>query len=142
MRLAPVAERMAAELGAEVATAPDCVGAEVAAAAAALPEGKVLLLENTRFHKEEEKNVAAFAEQMVKDTGATVFVNDAFGAAHRAHASTAGVVPYVKHAVAGLLLKKELDYLYGAVAAAPTLGPFAAVVGGAKVSSKSPCSSR
>ena len=136
MRLAPVAERMAAELGAEVATAPDCVGAEVAAAAAALPEGKVLLLENTRFHKEEEKNVAAFAEQMVKDTGATVFVNDAFGAAHRAHASTAGVVPYVKHAVAGLLLKKELDYLYGAVAAAPTLGPFAAVVGGAKVSSK------
>jgi phosphoglycerate kinase len=94
----------------------------------------VLLLENTRFYKEEEKNEPSFAEKLVKSCGATIFVNDAFGAAHRAHASTAGVVPHVKHAVAGILLEKELDYLYGAVAKPKR--PFAAVVGGAKVSSK------
>jgi len=92
------------------------------------------LLENTRFHPEEEKNEPNFAANLVRDCGATIFVNDAFGAAHRAHATTAGVVPHVKHAVAGLLLEKELDYLYGAVASPQR--PFAAVVGGAKVSSK------
>jgi len=134
MTLAPVAERMSQELGFSVLTADDCVGPSVTAAAGSLQEGGVLLLENTRFHPEEEKNEPNFAANLVRDCGATIFVNDAFGAAHRAHATTAGVVPHVKHAVAGLLLEKELDYLYGAVASPQR--PFAAVVGGAKVSSK------
>jgi len=134
MRLAPVADRMSELLGFPVLTADDCVGPSVTAAAAGLKPGGLLLLENTRFHPGEEKNDAALAEAIVSSCGATVFVNDAFGAAHRAHASTAGVVPFVKHAVAGVLLEKELDYLYGAVAA--PMRPFAAVVGGAKVSSK------
>ena len=134
MRLTPVAARMSEELGFPVPALKDCIGAEVTDAVASLKDGGVLLLENTRFHKEEEKNEPAFAEKLVKSCGATIFVNDAFGAAHRAHASTAGVVPHVKHAVAGILLEKELDYLYGAVSEPKR--PFAAVVGGAKVSSK------
>ena len=134
MKLAPIAERMSEELGFKVPAIDDCVGPSVTAAVGAMKEGSVVLLENTRFHKEEEKNEPKFAEDIVKSCGATVFVNDAFGAAHRAHASTAGVVPHVKHAVAGMLLEKELDFLYGAVAKAER--PFAAVVGGAKVSSK------
>lgn len=134
MRLSPIAQRMSEELGFTVPAVDDCIGPSVTAAVGELKEGGVILLENTRFHKEEEKNEPGFAEQLVKSCGATVFVNDAFGAAHRAHASTAGVVPHVKHAVAGILLEKELDFLYGAVAAAER--PFAAVVGGAKVSSK------
>ena len=134
MKLAPIAERMSKELGFTVPAVEDCVGPAVEAAVANLKDGGVILLENTRFYKEEEKNGADFAEKLVKSCGATTFVNDAFGAAHRAHASTAGVVPHVQNAVAGILLEKELDFLYGAVAAAEK--PFAAVVGGAKVSSK------
>jgi len=134
MKLLPVAERMSQDLGFDVLTAGDCIGPSVTDAVSNLKDGGVLLLENTRFHPEEEKNDAGFAEAIVKSCRATVFVNDAFGAAHRAHASTAGVVPHVNHAVAGLLLEKELDYLYGAVAEPKR--PFAAVVGGAKVSSK------
>ena len=101
----------------------------------------MLLLENTRFHKEEEKNVAAFAEQMVKDTGATVFVNDAFGAAHCAHASTAGVVPYVKHAVAGLLLKKGSTPLRRRRGARPS-GRSRRWWAARRCRRRSPCSSR
>ena len=134
MKLAPIAQRMSEELGFTVPAVDACIGPSVTAAVGAMKDGGVILLENTRFHKEEEKNEPGFAAELVKSCGATVFVNDAFGAAHRAHASTAGVVPHVKHAVAGMLLEKELDFLYGAVAAAER--PFAAVVGGAKVSSK------
>jgi len=134
MKLTPIATRMSEELGFEVPCVDDCIGPSVQAAVASLADGGVVLLENTRFHKEEEKNAPAFAEALVASCGASVFVNDAFGAAHRAHASTAGVVPHVKHAVSGLLLEKELAFLYGAVAAAQR--PFAAVIGGSKVSSK------
>jgi len=134
MRLAPIAARMSEELGMHVPAVKDCIGPSVTSAVAKLADGGVVLLENTRFHKEEEKNDAAFSKELVRSSGATVFVNDAFGAAHRAHASTAGVVPHVQYAVAGILLEKELNFLYGAVAQAER--PFAAVVGGAKVSSK------
>ena len=134
MSLAPLAARMSEELGIQVLMAEDCVGKSVAGAVSKLKEGGVLLLENTRFHNEEEKNDASFARSIVQSSGATIFVNDAFGAAHRAHASTSGVVPFVKHAVAGVLMEKELNYLYGALAHPER--PFAAVVGGAKVSSK------
>ena len=134
MSLAPLAARMSEMLGIQVLMAEDCVGKSVASAVSQLKEGGVLLLENTRFHTEEEKNDASFAQSIVQSSGATIFVNDAFGAAHRAHASTSGVVPFVKHAVAGILMEKELDYLYGALAHPKR--PFAAVVGGAKVSSK------
>ena len=134
MRLQPVSERLSALLGKPVATASDCIGTEVSGKAAALSEGGVLLLENLRFHKQEEKNEPAFAQALVADSGASIYVNDAFGAAHRAHASTAGVAAHVDHAVAGLLLQKELDYLYGAMSAPKR--PFAAIVGGSKVSSK------
>jgi phosphoglycerate kinase len=96
--------------------------------------GDILMLENARFYKEEEKNVPEFAEKLAKN--ATIFVNDAFGTAHRAHASTEGVTKYVDHKVAGFLLKKELEFLKGAVDAPKR--PFSAVVGGAKVSTKIP----
>ena len=129
--LAPVARRLSELLGQEVACAPDCVGAQVASLAAGLPPGAVLLLENLRFHAEEEQNVPAFAAQLAGL--ADVYVNDAFGAAHRAHASTEGVTHYLP-AVAGLLMEKEVRYLSALVADPPR--PFAAVVGGAKVSSK------
>jgi phosphoglycerate kinase len=94
----------------------------------------VLLLENVRFHKEEEKNDPAFAAQLIHDSGAAVFVNDAFGSAHRAHASTEGVSHHVETSVAGLLMEKELRYL-GMALEAPER-PFVAVLGGAKVSDK------
>ena len=132
--LKPCALRLQALLGREVVMAPDCVGDEVKKLAAALPEGGVLLLENVRFHPEEEKNVPAFAAQLIADTGATVFVNDAFGTAHRAHASTEGVSKHVAKSVAGLLMEKEVRYL-GMALEAPER-PFVAVLGGAKVSDK------
>jgi phosphoglycerate kinase len=106
----------------------------VARLAAALADGGVLLLENVRFHPEEEKNDPEFARRLVADSGATVFVNDAFGSAHRAHASTEGVARHVSQAVAGLLMEKELRYL-GLALHAPE-HPFVAVLGGAKVSDK------
>jgi phosphoglycerate kinase len=134
LSLRPVAARLSELLGRPVATAPDCVGAGVSTRAAGLADGDVMLLENVRFHKEEEANDPAFAGALVKDAGATVFVNDAFGAAHRAHASTEGVSRHVKRSVAGLLMDKELRYL-GLALEAPER-PFVAVLGGAKVSDK------
>jgi phosphoglycerate kinase len=132
--LKPAAARLSELLGAPVTMAPDCVGPEVAALAAKLGDGDVLLLENVRFHPEEEKNDAAFAARLVADSGATIFVNDAFGSAHRAHASTEGVSHHLATSVAGLLMEKELRYL-GMALEAPER-PFVAVLGGAKVSDK------
>src|SRR5207244_2265433 len=102
-----------------------CVGDDVKKMAAGLKDGDVLLLENVRFHKEEEKNDPSFAARIIQDTGASYFVNDAFGSAHRAHASTEGVAPYVKMAVASLLMEKELKYLGMALENPPR--PFVAV---------------
>jgi phosphoglycerate kinase len=132
--LKPVAARLAELLKAPVAMASDSVGPEVQKLAAALKDGDVLLLENVRFYKEEEKNDPDFAKKLIADSGATVFVNDAFGTAHRAHASTEGVSKFVKTSVAGLLMEKELRYL-GMALAAPER-PFVAILGGAKVSDK------
>ncbi len=132
LSLAPVAGRMANLLGREVLFAEDCVG-PVAEAAVASMGHHVLLLENLRFHPEEEKNDPEFARQLARL--ADLFVNDAFGAAHRAHASTEGITHYLP-AVAGLLMEKEVRYLGALVANPPH--PFAALIGGAKVSSKLP----
>ena len=131
LSLAPVAARLAALLGQPVAFADDCMGPAADAVARALAPGQCALLENLRFHAGEEANDAAFAAALAAHADA--FVNDAFGAAHRAHASTAGVAAILP-AVAGLLLEKEVRYLGGLVANPPR--PFAAVVGGAKVSTK------
>merc|ERR1719453_1138667 len=130
--LGPVAPRLTELLGTEVAMAPDCIGDGVKACVDGMSNGDVLLLENTRFYKEEEKNVAEFAEKLAAN--ADLFVNDAFGTAHRAHGSTEGVTKYLSPSVAGFLLQKELDYLDGAVSEPKR--PFAAIVGGSKVSSK------
>jgi phosphoglycerate kinase len=132
--LAPVASHLADLLGKPVAFANDCVGEAAEAKVAALQDGEVLLLENLRFHKEEEKNDDEFAAQLAQL--ADVYVNDAFGAAHRAHASTAAITKHVKQAAAGLLLQKELEYL-GRVITNPD-HPFVAILGGAKVSDKIP----
>ncbi|XP_027170770.1 phosphoglycerate kinase, cytosolic-like [Coffea eugenioides] len=130
--LKPLVPRLSELLGVEVIIANDCIGEEVEKLVASLPEGGVLLLENVRFHKEEEKNDPEFAKKLA--SLADLYVNDAFGTAHRAHASTEGVAQYLKPAVAGFLMQKELDYLVGAVANPKK--PFAAIVGGAKVSTK------
>ncbi len=132
--LAPVAARLSELLGRPVLMSTDCIGPNVQTLAGALADSSVLLLENVRFHPEEEKNDPAFARGLIADTGATVFVNDAFGSAHRAHASTEGVSHFVKTSVAGLLMEKELKYL-GLALEAPAR-PFVAVLGGAKVSDK------
>jgi phosphoglycerate kinase len=132
--LKPVAARLSELIGAPVAMAPDSVGPEVQKLAGQLEGGGVLLLENVRFYKEEEANDPAFAQKLIADSGAAVFVNDAFGTAHRAHASTEGVGKHVKQRVAGLLMEKELRYL-GMALGAPER-PFVAVLGGAKVSDK------
>lgn len=133
LRLAPVALRLAELLQNKPVTAlKDCIGPEVDAAVEKMKGGDVLLLENVRFYEEEEKNDAAFAQKLAKNT--SVYVNDAFGTAHRAHATTAGVAAYVPHKVAGFLMEKELKFLQGAVDNPQR--PFAAVIGGAKVSSK------
>ncbi|RWW44938.1 hypothetical protein BHE74_00049265 [Ensete ventricosum] len=116
----------------QVEKADDCIGPEVENLVNALPEGGVLLLENVRFYKEEEKNDPEFAKKLA--ALADLYVNDAFGTAHRAHASTEGVTKFLKPSVAGFLLQKELDYLVGAVSTPKR--PFAAIVGGSKVSSK------
>merc|ERR1712054_79022 len=112
--------------------APDCIGDGVSACVDAMGEGDVLLLENVRFYKEETKNDPAFAEKLAAN--ADLFVNDAFGTAHRAHGSTEGVTKFLSPSVSGFLLQKELDYLDGAVSEPKR--PFAAIVGGSKVSSK------
>ncbi len=130
--LKPVRERLSRLLRQDVAWADDCVGPAAEAAAAALQDGGVLLLENLRFHAEEEKNDPAFAQALAKL--GECFVNDAFGTAHRAHASTEGVTRYLKPAVAGFLMKTELDYL-GSELESPKR-PFVAVLGGSKISGK------
>ncbi len=132
--LKPVAEHLASLLGKSVAFADDCIGDEAKEKVKALKDGDILLLENLRFHKEEEKNDDAFAKELA--SLCDLYVNDAFGAAHRAHASTAGITKHVKQAAAGLLLQKELEYL-GRVINAPE-HPFVAILGGAKVSDKIP----
>jgi len=130
--LAPCAARMGEYIGAEVKIAPDCIGDEVAAMVGGLKEGQLIILENTRFYKEETKNEAGFVEKLAKPFD--MFVNDAFGTAHRAHASTEGVTKFLKPSVAGFLLAKELQYLDGAIKDGEK--PLAAIVGGSKVSSK------
>ena len=130
--LRPVAEHLSGLLGKPVAFADDCIGDEARRKVDALQEGDVLLLENLRFHVEEEKNDDAFARELA--SLCDVYVNDAFGAAHRAHASTAGITKHVRQAAAGLLMEKELEYL-GGVISNPN-HPFVAILGGAKVSDK------
>jgi phosphoglycerate kinase len=130
MSLKPVAARLGELLGKPVAFAPDCIGAAVEAM---LPKpGEILLLENLRYHAEEEKNAPGFAAQLAKL--GDVYVNDAFGTAHRAHASTVGVIQFLKPAAAGLLMEKELTYLEKCTTnpAHPCVG----ILGGAKVSDK------
>jgi len=127
-----VAVRLGELLGKSVQFAPDCVGPEVEKLVAAMANGDVLLLENLRFHSEEEKNDPAFAKQLA--ALCDVYVNDAFGAAHRAHASTAGIVSYVKQAAAGFLMEKEIQALSHALTNAEK--PYVAIVGGAKISDK------
>jgi phosphoglycerate kinase len=129
--LKPIAERLAELLGQPVALASDCVGPEVAAQAKELQPGQVMLLENLRFHPEEEANDPAFAKQLAALGG--IYVNDAFGTAHRAHASTEGVAHDLP-AVAGFLMEKELNFL-GSALEHPKR-PFVAISGGAKVSDK------
>ncbi|MFL6336261.1 MAG: phosphoglycerate kinase [Pyrinomonadaceae bacterium] len=133
--LRPVAAHLSEVLGKPVAFAEDCVGEVAESAAAALKDGDVLLLENLRFHKGEEKNDDDFAARLAKLCDG-LYVNDAFGAAHRAHASTAGITKHVEKAAAGLLMEKELEYL-GRALNNPER-PFVAILGGAKVSDKIP----
>merc|ERR1712111_144822 len=130
--LGPCAARMGELLGQEVKLASDCIGDAVKSVVDAASEGDVIMLENTRFYKEETKNEPGFVEKLAAN--ADLFVNDAFGTAHRAHGSTEGVTKFVDTSVAGFLLQKELDYLDGAVAEPKR--PFATIVGGSKVSSK------
>ena len=132
--LRPVAEHLSSLLQKPVIFAEDCIGSEAESKSSALKPGEVLLLENLRFHAEEEKNDDEFAKQLA--ALCDVYVNDAFGAAHRAHASTAGIAKHVSQAAAGLLMQKELDYLGRAINHPEH--PFVAVLGGAKVSDKIP----
>jgi phosphoglycerate kinase len=132
MSLRPVADALSALLGAPVAFAEDCVGPSAEKAVSALAPGGVLLLENLRFHAAEEENDPAFAKQLA--ALADVYVNDAFGSAHRAHASTEGITKFVAQAASGFLMKKELDYL-GEALGNPKR-PFVAIIGGSKVSGK------
>lgn len=133
--LRPVAEHLSGLLGQPVEFAEDCVGEAATATVEALADGDVLLLENLRFHAGEEKNDDEFAASLASLCDG-LYVNDAFGAAHRAHASTAGITKHVQKAAAGLLMQKELDYL-GRVINKPE-HPFVAILGGAKVSDKIP----
>ncbi len=130
MSLKPVAQRLSELLGKSVAMAPDCIGEEVEKM---LPKpGEVLLLENLRFHAEEEKNDPEFSKKLARL--GDVYVNDAFGTAHRAHASTAGIIEFLKPAAAGLLMEKELEYLEKCTANPER--PCVGILGGAKVSDK------
>jgi len=132
--LRPVAEHLSQLLHRPVAFAEDCIGPEAEAKVNALVDGDVLLLENLRFHPEEEKNDDSFAKQLA--SLCDVYVNDAFGTAHRAHASTAGITRHVSKAAAGFLMEKELEYLGKAINHPEH--PFVAILGGAKVSDKIP----
>lgn len=132
MRLTPVAKRLSELLGQTVVKCDDCIGDEVAQAVNGLENGQVALLENVRFYAGEEKNDPEFAKQLAAN--ADLYVNDAFGTAHRAHASTEGVTHHLKPSVAGYLIEKELQYLQSAIENPQR--PLAAIVGGSKVSSK------
>lgn len=129
--LAPVAKHLSDQLGQDVAFAEDCIGQVAMNAVSTLQDGQVLLLENVRFHAEEEKNNPEFARELA--SLAELFVNDAFGTAHRAHASTEGVTHYIP-AVAGLLMQKEVEFMGNALERPER--PFVAIIGGAKVSDK------
>lgn len=130
--LGPCAERMTEYIGSEVKLAPDCIGEETAKMIDAMDEGSLIILENTRFYKEETKNEPGFVEKLAAPFD--LFVNDAFGTAHRAHASTEGVTKFLSPSVSGFLLAKELEFLDGAISSGEK--PLAAIVGGSKVSSK------
>lgn len=130
--LAPIAPRISKLLGEEVKLIPDCIGISVEKAVHEMQDGDVVLLENVRFYPEEEKNDPKFAKLLAKN--ADMFINDAFGTAHRLHASTCGVNAFVYNSVAGFLMKKELDYLQGTVDVPKR--PFAVIIGGNKVSTK------
>lgn len=132
--LAPVAVALSQKLDKDVVFVDDCIGEKVKAACANMQAGDVVLLENSRFYSEEKKNNPEFAKQLVEDTGAEAYVNDAFGTAHRAHATTAGVAAYLPIKVAGLLIEKELEFL-GSKTEVPER-PFTVILGGAKVSDK------
>ena len=130
--LAPAAIYLANLLGQPVPLAPDCIGPEVAAAVAALQDGQILMLENLRFHPEEEKNDPEFSRQLA--SVADVYVNDAFAVSHRAHASVVGVTLHVREKAAGFLLQKEVEYFHRSIDAPQR--PLVAIVGGAQVSGK------
>jgi phosphoglycerate kinase len=130
--LAPAAEQLSTLLGKEVKFVADCVGPEVEKAAGAARPGDVILLENLRFYPEEEANDPGFAKKLAAI--APIYVNDAFGSAHRAHASTEGITHFVKRAAAGFLMEKELRYLGDALESPKR--PFVAILGGAKISDK------
>ena len=130
--LAPVAQRLSVLLGQEVKMAKDVIGEDADKVVASLKDGEVALLENLRFHKEEEKNDPEFAKKLA--SYGEIFVNDAFGTAHRAHASTEGVTHFLPVSVAGYLIEKELRVMGGALEAPKR--PFLAILGGAKVSDK------
>ena len=134
LSLEPAASALSEMLGKsyEVLLADDCVGDGVRKLVKELKDGQVVMLENLRFHREEETNDVGFARELAEN--ADVYVNDAFGAAHRAHASTVGMVPFVKECAGGYLLKREMDFL-GRLLRSPEL-PYVAVLGGAKVSDK------
>ncbi|WP_414623130.1 phosphoglycerate kinase [Calothrix sp. CCY 0018] len=132
LRLTPVAKRLSELLGKEVVKCDDCIGDEVTNKVGGMQNGDVLLLENVRFHSEEEKNDAEFAKKLASN--ADLYVNDAFGTAHRAHASTEGVTHYLTPSIAGYLIEKELEYLQNAIENPQR--PLAAIIGGSKVSSK------
>jgi phosphoglycerate kinase len=130
--LKPAAVRLGELLNKEVKLTPDCIGEEVKKIVSQMKNGDVVLLENLRFHEEEEKNDPQFAKQLA-ELG-DVYVNDAFGSAHRAHASTEGVTKYIDQCAAGYLMQKELDYLGGAITNPQR--PYCAILGGAKISGK------
>ncbi|MBD2552992.1 MAG: phosphoglycerate kinase [Limnothrix sp.] len=132
MRLTPVAVRLSELLGKPVVKTDDCIGDEAAATVAAMNDGDVVLLENVRFYAEEEANDPEFSKKLA--SLADLYVNDAFGTAHRAHASTEGVTKFLSPSVAGYLIEKELQYLQAAIESPKR--PLAAIVGGSKVSSK------
>ena len=132
LSLAPVAKRLKRFLGRDVIFSPDCIGPQVKNLVSQLKPGDVLLLENLRFHLEEEQNDEQFASELA--SLGDVYINEAFGTAHRSHASTAGITKYIKASAAGYLMKQEVEYLEGSVE--NPVRPFVAILGGAKVSGK------
>ena len=132
MSLAPVAKNLSGHLNKDVKLAPDCVGKEVESMIFSMKEGDVILLENLRYHKEETENNPDFSRQLA--SLADVYINDAFGTAHRSHASTVGITHFIHTVGCGYLLKREIDFLHGAIENPKR--PFVAVIGGVKISGK------